>query len=196
MPGYFSKFMNLSNLNIRFSFFHLFSILLLLYMIWPGPSSIKSFKPLPSSFKSQLEGDTVQIPNVSAYFSNNFRELAVPYYLSNYQNNTHLPFPPLRLNRPPEYSWIAIKKHTDSTYIEELVYPLRDSLYVNGYEPFYSDGTPKFWGSTKFTAGTQDYYTKTTLRFYPSKLIIRILVWLGIVSSIYFLMKLGKETLA
>lgn len=183
-------------LNIKFSFFHIFALLLLLYMVWPGPSKISNFKPLPSSFKSQLEGDTIQIPNVSAYFSDNFREFVVPFYSKNFQNNTHLPFRPLRLNHPPEYSWISIKKHTDSTYIEELVYPLRDSLYVNGFEPFYSDGTPKFWGSTKFTEGNQEYYTKTTLRFYPSKLIVRILVWLGIVTSIYFLTKLGKEILS
>lgn len=188
--------MKFSILNFKFSFYHLFCLLLLLYMIWPGPSKIDNFKPLPSSAKSQLEGDTIQIPNVSAYFSNDFREFVVPFYYSNYQKQTHLPFGPLRLNHPPEYSWIAIKKHTDSTYIEELVYPLRDSLYVNGYEPFYSDGKPKFWGSIQFDVMGRNWYTKTTLRFYPSTIVARILVWFGIITSVYLLYKLGKKIIA
>lgn len=176
-------------------FFIIFSIILLVYMIWPGPSAINNFNPLPSSIKSQLEGDTIQIPNVSAYFSNNYREFVVPFYSSNYQKQTNFLLPPLRLNHPPEYSWTAIKTNTDSTYIEELVYPLRDSLYVNGFEPFYSDGKPKFWGSATFDINGQSWYTKTTLRFYPSPLIIRVIVWFGIMSSIYFLHKLGRRVI-
>lgn len=173
-----------------------FSILLLIYMIWPGPNKISDFKPLPNSTKSKLEGDTIQIPNVAGYFSDNFREFVVPFYLKNYQKLSYLPFPPLKLNRPPEYSWIAIKRHTDSTYIEELVYPLRDSLYVNGFEPFYSDGNPKFWGATKFEVDGQSWFTKTTLRFYPSNPFVRIVVWLGIVTSTYWLYKIGRKILA
>ena len=162
-------------------------------MIWPGPSKMSDFKPLPSSDKSKLAGDTVQIPNVVGYFSDNYREFVIPFYLENYQSLSHFPFPPLRLNHPPEYSWTVIKKHTDSTYLEELVYPLRDSLYVNGLEFFYHDGTPKFWGSTKFDVDGQSFFTKTTLRFYPSKSIVRILVWFGIVTSIYLISKLGRR---
>lgn len=176
--------------------FLIFSATLLIYMIWPGPSKISDFQALPGSDKSTLEGDTTQIPNVVAYFSNNFRDLVIPLYVSDYWKKTGLPFPPLRLNRAPEYSWTAIKKHTDSTYLEELVYPLRDSLYVNGFEPFYSDGSPKFWGSTQFDANGNQWLTKVTLRFYPSKLIVRIIVWLGTTASICLLYKLGRKILA
>lgn len=179
----------------KFSIFHLFSLLLLIYMLWPGPGRISDFKPLPSSVKSKLEGDTIQIPNVAGYFSDNYRQFVVPFYLSNYWQKTLLPFPPIRLNHPPEYSFVTIKKHTDSTYLEELVYPLKDSLYVNGFEPFYEDGEPKFWGSTKFDVEGQSFFTKTTLRFYPSKVTTRILVWFGIISSIYLLFKLGRKIL-
>jgi|SRR3989344_123429 len=175
--------------------FLIFSALLFIYMIWPGPSKISDFKVLSDSTKSKLEGDTIQIPNVVAYFSNSYREFVVPVYVMNYQSLMHFLIPPFRLNHPPEYSWIAIKKHTDSTYIEELVYPLRDSLYINGFEPFYPDNTPKFWGSTKFEADGRDWYTKTTLRFYPSNFLVKIVVWFGIISSIYFLFRLGKKIL-
>lgn len=173
--------------------FLLFSFLLLIYMIWPSPSAISDFKSLPNSEKSRLEGDTIQIPNVSAYFSNNYRDFVVPFYSKNYQSKAGLPIPPLRLNHPPEFSWIAIKKHTDSTYLEELIYPLKDSLYINGYEPFYADGTPKFWGSTKFEMDENFWETKTTLRFYPSNVRIRIIVWLGISLSIVMIYLMGKK---
>ncbi len=168
-------------------------LLLLIYMLWPSPNKISDFAALPNSDKSTLSGDTIQIPNVSAYFSDNFREFVMPFYKENFQKLSKLPFPPLVLNHPPEFSWTAIKKHTDSTYLEELVYPLRDSLYVNGFEPFYSDRTSKFWGSTKFEVDGHTWYTKTTMRFYPSGLIVKFLVWLGIVISLSLLFKLGRK---
>lgn len=175
--------------------FFIFSGLLLIYMMWPGPGKISDFKPLPSSIKSRLEGDTIQIPNVAGYFSDNFRQTVTSFYKLNYWQKTLLPFPPIRLNHPPEYSFVTIKKHTETTYLEELVYPLRDSLYVNGFEPFYEDGKPKFWGSTKFEVDGQSFYTKATLRFYPSHFLVRIIVWLGIIVSLYWLFKLGKKIL-
>lgn len=171
----------------------IFSVLLAIYMLWPGPAKISDFKALPDSYKSQLEGDTIQIPNVAGYFSNNYRDFVVPFYSENYQANMHLFLPPLRLNHPPEYSWIAIKRHTDSTYLEELVYPLRDSLFINGLEPFNPDRTPKFWGATPFEDGGRLSDTKTTLRFYPSPLWARLLVWALISSSIVLLYKLGRK---
>lgn len=170
-----------------------FSLMLFIYMTVPGPGKIAVFIPLPESDKSTLEGDTIQIPNVSAYFSNKYRGFVVPFYSKNYQQRTWLPFPPLRLIHPPEFAWNVIKKHTDSTYLEELIYPLRDSLYVNGFEPFYEDGTPKFWGATKLNEGRNFWYTKTTLRFYQSNIFVRILVWAGISFSIMLLYKLGKK---
>lgn len=175
--------------------FLIFSFLLLIYMLWPGPSRISDFKALPDSDKSTLEGDTIQVPEVSAYFSNNFRGFTVPFYLGNYQNLVKLPFPPLRLNYPPEYSWTAIKKHTDSTYLEELVYPLRDSLYVNGFEPFEENGEPKYWGAVKFEIGANIWFTKTTLRFFPSPVWVRIVTWFGILLSVFLLYRMGKVIL-
>lgn len=176
--------------------FIVFAILLLIYMLWPGPSKISDFAPLPSSSKSTLAGDNIaQVSNAAAYFSNNYREFVIPFYSKNYQSLSNFPFSPLKLNHPPEYSWNVIKKHTDSTYLEELVYPLRDSLYINGFEPFYPSGQPKFWGSTQFNASDQSWFTKTTLRFYPSNLIIRFLVWVGITASIYLLFKMGRKIL-
>ena len=42
----------------------------LVYLLVPGPSKIEDFPPLPTSTKSALEGDTIQNPNIAAYYSN------------------------------------------------------------------------------------------------------------------------------
>lgn len=176
--------------------YKLFCVFLLIYMILPGPAKIADFKALPNSDKSTLAGDNIaQVPNVAGYFSDNYRKFVTDFYARNYQGKTWLPFPPLRLNHPPEYSWNVIKKHTDGTYLEEFVYPLRDSLYVNGFEPFYEDQTPKYWGATKFGENGHSWETKVTLRFFPSTIFVRFLVWLGIVYSILLLYRLGKKVI-
>lgn len=168
------------------------SLLLLLYLIWPYPSGIDKFTPLPNVMKSSLEGDTIQVPNVAGYFSNNYRSFVVPFYLADYQRVTKLPFPPLRLNHPPEFAFVAIKDQTQSTYLEELVYPLKGSLYVNGFEPFLEDGQPRYWGAKKLDHGGQEFDTKTTLRFYPSPLWVRLLIWFGLNIAVLLMIYLVK----
>ena len=116
----------------------IFSLLFLVYLIMPGPKQISDFKSLPSSDKSTLEGDTIQIPNVSAYFSNNYRNFVTSFYLENYLNKTWLPFPPLRLNHPPEYAWKVIKKHTGLD-LKQGDFELKSNLIVLKTSPGYKN---------------------------------------------------------
>ncbi len=178
---------------MRRTIFLFFSFILLLYLLIPGPSSIKDFPTLPSSVKSNLEGDTIQVPNISAYFSDNYRSFATNFYKNSYENSVLMPLLPIRLNYPPEFAYMAIMDQTRSTYLEEYIYPLRDSLYVNGYEPFYENGKPKFWGSVKADEENGTYFNKTTLRYYPSSYLVRVIVWLGIILSISFIWKVGRR---
>ena len=173
--------------------FALISLSLLVYMLMPGPRQIIDFPALPNSIKSSLEGDTVQVPNVSAYFSDNYRESVIPLYRSAYGDKTSLPFGPLRLNYPPEYAFTAIKDQTQSTYLEELTYPLRDSLFVNGHEPVEKDGTPRYIGAGKYKIDDKLLSTKVTLRFYPSSIPARVAVWLGINISALILFALTRK---
>lgn len=156
------------------------SLVFLVYLSWPQPDSIGNFKDLPGSTRSTLEGDTVQVPNVKAFFSNNFRQYATNFYMKDFQDLFSLPFTPIRLNYPPEFAFTAIKDQTQSTYLEEFVYPLKGSLYVNGLEPLTENGKPKYQGAIKFEIGKDRYFTKVTLRYYPSPLWARVGVWLGI----------------
>ena len=169
------------------------STLLLIYMFMPGPDSITDFPALPDSIKSNLEGDTIQVPNVSAYFSNNYRDFVIPYYYESYKEDTSVPFGPLRLNYPPEFAFTAIKDQTQSTYLEEFVYPLKDSLFINGLEPVEKDGSPRYVGGGRFEIDGRFIDTKVTLRFYPSTVPVRIAVWFGINLSAIALLIMSKR---
>jgi len=169
------------------------SVVLLVYMLLPGPDSIADFPALPDSIKSTLEGDTIQVANVSAYFSNNYRDFVIPYYYESYQENSSVPFGPLRLNYPPEFAFTAIKDQTQSTYLEEFAYPLRDSLFVNGLEPVEKDGTPRYVGGGRFEIDGKFINTKVTLRFYPSTIPVKIAVWFGINLSALLLFVMSKR---
>lgn len=171
--------------------FVVFSLSLLIYMVMPGPTQVSDFPALPSSIKSDEPGDTVQVPNVAAYFSDFWRRDVISTYWNRYQNLTLFPFSPMRLNYPPEYAYTAIKDQTRSTYLEELIYPLRDSLFINGFEPFYESGEPKYWGATRVEVGEATFNSKAILRFYPSPLWVRAVVWAGINLSLIWLWKLG-----
>lgn len=175
--------------------FIIFSLILLLYLLLPGPGHIDNFQGLPASGKSTLPGDTWQVPNISAYFSNQYRNFVIPFYVKQYKDQTIIPFLPLRLNYPPEFAFTTVKDQTQSTYLEELVYPLRDSLFVNGLEPFDKDGQARYGGATKFMEHGKSFETKVTLRYYPSSVLIRIIVWIGIVFSFIFLWRLGRKIL-
>lgn len=177
--------------------FILFSLILLIYLLIPGPGSIKDFPPLPNSAKSALEGDTIQVPNVSAYFSNNFRKFVTNFYSNSYRAQVPvIPFLPIKLNYPPEFAYTAIKDQTRSTFLEEYVYPMRDSLYVNGYEPFYENGKPKFFGSVKADEENNIYLNKTTLRYYSSPIWARIVTWFGILLSVYLIWKTFRRVVS
>lgn len=170
-----------------FSIYLILSLLFLVYLLVPGPRKISDFPELPRSFRSKLSGDTIQVPNVMAFFSDNYRDFVAPFYYKDYARKTFLPFLPLKLNYPPEYAFKAIKDQTMSTYLEEFIYPLRDSIFVNGWEPLEKDGTPRYKGAGTFGVEGKDYDTKVTLRYYPSLVLIRIIVWLGINVSFYLL---------
>ncbi len=162
-------------------------------MLMPGASSINHFPLLPNSSKSTLAGDTLQVPNIVGYFSNNYRQFVTSFYQTALQDTTPLPFKPIRLNYPPEFAFTAIKDQTQSTYLEEYAYPLRDSIFINGLEPFYADGQPKYWGAHQSDINGTLYDTKVTLRYYSSSGLTRILVWMGISISMVLLWILSKR---
>lgn len=172
----------------------------LIYVILPGPSSIDDFSPLPGSVKSDLAGDTWQNPNIAAYFSDFDRAYITEFYRDRFAGKFLFGtlFPPLTLNHPPEYAYTYIRDQQFSTFLEEYTYPLRGSLFVNGYEPVVENNM--FNKPHNFVADHIYHYeipydSKTTLRFYSAPFFYRILVYLGIWFSILAIYRISLKAL-
>lgn len=164
------------------------------YLIMPGPSSIGDIAPIPGSLKSKEPGDTIQVPNIAAYFSNDRRKEVTGFYTGEFTYLKFLGFsiPPIKLNHPPEEAYTYIRDQQASTYLEQYTYPLRDSIFVNGYEPFDINGKIYKRGATSIFIEGNYYDTKTTIRYYPSSVMWRIAIYFGIWISGYFLVKTAK----
>lgn len=177
------------------SLFIVVSLYFLLYLVLPfGPKSIDDFSDLPNSVRSRLDGDTVQVPNLKAFFSNNYRGFATNYYYKEYWRLSRFPFSPIKLNHPPEYAFYTIKDQTQSTYLEEYTYPFRGSLYINGLEPLDEiTKEPRYPAGSYFSADGHLLETKVTVRYYPTSPFSRVVVWIGINISIVLLCRLGNR---
>lgn len=170
--------------KLRRLLFFLF-IVGLIYVVVPVPDSVEEFFPPTDSIRSDLDGDTWQNPNIAAYFSDFKRESITEYYREQFAAMHFFGriLPPVSLNHPPEYAYTYIRDQQESTFLEEYLYPLRESIFVNGYEPMIENQMFKkksnFVGDHIYYQGVY-YDSKTTLRFYPSNPIFRVLIYVGI----------------
>ncbi|TSC66496.1 MAG: Uncharacterized protein CEO21_169 [Microgenomates group bacterium Gr01-1014_80] len=166
-------------------------------MIAPGPTKVADFPPLSDSLKSDEPGDTVQVPNIAAYFSDLDRGEITSFYKNAYQDAFFFKIlPPVRLNYPPQSSRQYVRDQQTSTFLEEYIYPLRGSLFVNGYDPYVENEMKKrthnFVGDHLHIKGRY-FVSKTTLRFYPADLFARIIVYTGIWISVSALALMSKR---
>lgn len=173
----------------------------LLYLIAPGASSIGDFPPLKGSIKSQLEGDTIQNPNIAAYFSN-FRRDYITNFYRDFFSRTLIPFyslPVISINRPPEEAFNYVRDQQESTFLEEYVFPLRESIYVNGYEPKIENDM--FNKKDRSFVGDHLYYdakyfnSKATIRYYPSNVFARVFIYIAMWILGILLFKLWRNEL-
>lgn len=162
----------------------------LVYLIFPGPI----IPDLPDSFRSLEPGDNWQIPGVSAYYTNLSRQEVTNFYRSHFSRSFffNIPIFTYRLNHPPEYVRETIHDTLNSTFYEELVHPLRESLFINGWAPsedvMYKriEKDPQKRAANFLEAG-QTYQTKITLYYVSPPLWARILVWTGVVGAMTIL---------
>lgn len=168
-----------------------------IYMLWPSPIyNIEDFAQVPNSVRSQLDGDIWQVPNLKSFFSNEYREDVVSMYGNDYKNSSGFWFYPFILNYPPENAYKYIKDQTQSTYLVELYYPLRESLFINGMEPLdESTKEPRYTGAVPFNVDGTIYETKVTIRYYPSPFFVRLATWFGISISLILLLNISKRVL-
>jgi hypothetical protein len=154
----------------------LVSLVFFAYLMLPDPGFPE---PPPGSLQSSEPADT-ETPLRRAYFTNLTREEVLEWYESQFRiKNPETPS--FRLNYPPENAQTIIRDQTRSTFLEEVVHPFRESLFVNGFEPkeekdaIFIEGLP--------------WRQKIIVRHVPSSRPVRALVFSLTLASIYFLYK-------
>lgn len=137
-----------------------FSLGFLAYLFLPAP--FKDFpNPPPDSVQSTEFADT-ETPLRRAYFTNYTREQIIAHYKNQFRYKTVT----LELNYPPEEAQTLIRDQTRSYYLEELVHPFRESVYINGFIPTKAQDDIWYQGV--------HYQEKITIKYVPSSLALRL----------------------
>jgi len=144
------------NLLFKISYL-LFTVFLLVYISLPSPN----FPEPPEGAVQSKEPADTETTLRRAYFLDASRDEVIAHYKSQFS-----PLPFLRLNYPPEEAQSIIRDQTRSSYLEELVHPLRESVFINGFVPEVRKDAIVIEG--------REYYQKITVRYVPAPLAIRI----------------------
>ncbi len=144
------------------------------YLIQPEPT----LPALADAARSDEPGDTVQHPDQSAYYTHRDNR---PEILGELQKKFNLPifgWLSYRLNYRPEEVGETVRDQLRSYYLEEVIHPLRESLFINVLDP---DKTPmiddeKREQAKMYFKGVY-YPIKVTLKPIYSGVLGRLLVW-------------------
>jgi hypothetical protein len=110
-----------------------FFLCFLFYALLPTPH----FPEPMNGFSQSFEPADVETPLRRGYYTNYSRQEVMDYYLAQFKKPTlfGISLFSYRLNYPPEEAQTLIRDQTKSTFLEEIVHPLRESVYINGFEP-------------------------------------------------------------
>lgn len=151
----------------------------ILYLLQPIPN----LPVLDNATLSDEPGDTWQNPDQRGYYTNQTRSQVLNQLQAKSQINIFgLKIPNYRLNYRPEEARTLVRDQLKSNYMEEIIYPLRSSIYVNGWEPknspFYADKPAK--EIPDISIHGVPFNAKITLKPNNSDLTARIFVWTAI----------------
>lgn len=150
----------------------------LAYLALPDPKVLS----LPDSLRSTEPGDTWQHPDQSAYYTDLTREEVINFYQDSFALKIGtITIPSYRLNYPPEEASTYVREQLLTYYLEEITHPLRESLFVSGWNPRLSpisnyrfDVEKARW---EIIIDGYEYQSKVTLKPYFSPPWIRFLIW-------------------
>lgn len=148
--------------------FLILSFVFLLYLAIPNPIFPSK---LPDALQSNEPADT-ETTLRRAYFTNYEREQALNYYTNEFKNvsllNLNVDLFTYRLNYPPEEAQTIVRDQTRSTFLEEIVHPMRESLFVNGFKAQSDKDTIFIDGKV--------WVEKLTVRFVSSNVFVRLAI--------------------
>lgn len=127
--------------------------------------------PPPDSVQSKEPADT-ETPLRRAYFTNYTRAQVLDWYEVQFRHSVfhNLPLPTYLLNYPPEDSQTIIRDQTRSTFLQEVVHPFRETLFINGFEPAPTDDT------NRIVINGTHWRQKIIIRFIPTNIIFRLFI--------------------
>lgn len=159
--------------------FILFSAVYLFYLAIPTPP----FPEPPSGALQSAEPADQETTFRRGYFTDLSREEVLTYYENQFASSTifTLPFLSYRRNYRPEDAYGIIRDQTRSTFLEEIIHPFRESLYINGFEPKQD--------KDKILIEGKEWKQKITLKWVPSSLIARLGVGVLTLVCIYLIFK-------
>mgnify|MGYP001558530121 CR=1 FL=1 len=157
-----TNFSFLLNLALALIFF-----LILIYLVLPSPKF--PIAP-PDAVQSLEDADTESIQR-RAYFTNYNREEILRHYEDTLGQVLiiGIRLPSFRLNYTPEEAYTLIRDQTRSTFLEEIVHPGRESIFVNGFIPKVDKDDIWYKGV--------HYKLKLTVKYVPSNEKIRIIIF-------------------
>ena len=135
----------------------LFFLALLGYVVLPEPG----FPAPPEDALRSKEPADSETPLRRAYFTNFTREEVMAHYKKEFRWG-------LTLNYPPEESRTLIRDQTRSTFLEEIIHPFREGIYINGFEPKDEKDAINIEGLP--------WRQKIIVRYVPSTIFVRLVV--------------------
>jgi hypothetical protein len=148
--------------------FILFGILLLVYLSFPN---VNFPAPLPGSYQSGEPAD-VETPLRRGYYTDMTRTEVMDWYKKQFKWG-------IVLNYPPENAQTIIRDQTKSTFLQEVVHPFRESIYINGFEPKDAQ--------YEIIINGRHYRQKVIVRFVESAVWVRLAVGVAALGLIYLL---------
>lgn len=149
---------------------------LLFYVLLPNPG----FPEPPTNSLQSNEPADVETSLRRGYYTDLSREEVLKYYQDQLEKSAFLniSLPTYRLNYPPEEAQVLIRDQTKSTFLEEIVHPLRESFYINGYEPKEPQNIIEVDGKIWRQKIIVRYIPSNTLARLSLILISMVLIWI------------------
>ncbi len=162
--------------NIGRILFLCLGIALLIYLALPEPQ----FPDALWDFKVSTQPADQETPLRRGYYTNITREQLMSHYSKEFGWGA-------RLSYPPEEAQALIRDQTSSSFLEEIVHPMRESLFVNGYRPKSDKEILEVDGV--------HYEEKVIVKYVGSNLFVRLLVGLATIGASWLLIQEWRRTI-
>lgn len=146
------------------------SVSFLVYLALPAPS----FPEPPSGFLQSGQPADVETPLRRGYYTDMTRQEIISHYQKQFGWG-------YRLNYPPEEGQTIIRDQTKSSFLEEIVHPFRESIFINGYEPKENENALEVDG--------RRWKEKVIVKYVPSSHFVRILMGTLSLGLVYLLFR-------